>query len=438
MILWRRKSLQVIYSIVIVSILLSSLQSRSVVRKIITNEEKSDTSSPDDDMSFIQGFLSGDLSLGAGGQLDLTSIEETLLQKDKDNGELIRNKEEKVSFTAKDGINLVSRRANSHSRTEDERNLFGAEEENKSLDADVPKGENEHSNRDLIPQDNSDGSEKEKLTESVNPWESNQQIVSYGRENKMDMDTSVSLRDDIKAKDRSLFIPFNPVSLEYIEAKYESLVVLLPSLIDEAREVIIEDVATKNMIGYSFVFAYIIGASFDTIGLTLLTKQSMWDAIVQLVTNKEYFGFVWAFWWYCFGYAGPWMFPTTFSSTGGVTNLRCSSEDYFQLFLDHDLTLNIQSFTEKSPAENIILTSRLSRDFNLRLACVVNKRGDHREAAKVSQTFQSLLYLVSLHGQLDTRELPETGYHDLAILDAELENAWGEIILLTDQAMNIQ
>ena len=48
-----------------------------------------------------------------------------------------------------------------------------------------------------------------------------------------------------------------------------------------------EDVATKNMIGYSFVFAYIIGASFDTIGLTLLTKQSMWDAdaIVQLPGN---------------------------------------------------------------------------------------------------------------------------------------------------------
>ena len=63
------------------------------------------------------------------------------------------------------------------------------------------------------------------------------------------------------------------------------MVVLLPSLIDEVREVIIEDVATKNMIGYSFVFAYIIGASFETIGLTLLTKQSMWDAIVQLPGN---------------------------------------------------------------------------------------------------------------------------------------------------------
>ena len=107
------------------------------------------------------------------------------------------------------------------------------------------------------------------------------------------------------------------------------------------------------------------------------------------------------------------LIPRTFSSTGGVINLRCSSEDYFQLLLyhDYDLTLNIRSFTEKSLAENIFLTSRLSRDFILRLACFVIKRGDHREAAKVSHTFQSLLFLVSLHGQLDTREIPETAPH---------------------------
>ena len=78
-----------------------------------------------------------------------------------------------------------------------------------------------------------------------------------------------------------------------------------------------------------------------------MEEVSLGQTIVSITTNHKSLGFIWFIWWYAFGYAAPWLFPATFN--GGDPNLVCSSADFFSLFNDYDLTLNVQSFTEKSP-----------------------------------------------------------------------------------------
>ena len=238
------------------------------------------------------------------------------------------------------------------------------------------------------------------------------------------------------ALDRQLLIPFTPVDIDFVEAKYQSLIHGLPLLIDEARDVIRQDIATKNMMGYTIAGSFFIGAFLETVGGTLLDPKikSFGDVIVQLITNKELSGFYIFLWGYAFGYAGPWLFPTIFN--GGDPNLKCSSADFFQLMNDHDLTLDIQSFTELSVGANVILVEKVSRDFNSRLGCIVNKRGDYKEAALAAQAFETLIFLTSLHGQLSDIPPPDPTPRDIVLLDSELLNLWAEIILITDQVMN--
>ena len=165
------------------------------------------------------------------------------------------------------------------------------------------------------------------------------------------------------AQDRQLLMTFNPVDINevFVEARYQNLVQELPSLIDEAREVIIQDIVTKNMLGYTIAGSFIIGAFLDTVGLTLLEIDSFGQVILNLITDKFWPGVYIFFWVYAFAYGGPWYFAAIFN--GGDPNLKCSSADYFQLLNDHDLTLNIQSFTQLSPAESLILTEKVGRDF---------------------------------------------------------------------------
>ena len=163
------------------------------------------------------------------------------------------------------------------------------------------------------------------------------------------------------AQDRQLLIPFNPVDEAFVEAKYQSLVQEIPGLIDEARVVIIQEIATKNMLGYTIAGSFVIGAFLDTVGLTLLELDSLSQLINKLISDKFWPGIFIFFWFYAFGYGGPWYFPAIFNA--GDPNLKCSSADYFQLLNDYDLTLNIQSFTQLSPAESLILTEKVGRDF---------------------------------------------------------------------------
>jgi len=236
------------------------------------------------------------------------------------------------------------------------------------------------------------------------------------------------------ARDRQLLIPFTPVNLDFVEAKYQSLIQELPLLIDEAREVISQDIATKNMMGYTIAASFFIGAFLDTVGVTLLELGSFGELILELVTGKFWPGLYVLFWGYAFGYSGPWLFPTVFN--GGDPNLKCSSADYFQLLNDHDLTLNIQSFTELSSGASVILVEKVSRDFNAKLSCIVNQRSNYKEAALAAQAFESMIFLTSLHGQLsDVPPLDQTT-RDISLLDSELLNLWAEIVLITDQVYN--
>ena len=236
------------------------------------------------------------------------------------------------------------------------------------------------------------------------------------------------------ALDRQLLIPFTPVDIDFVEAKYQSLIQGLPLLIDEAREVIRQDIATKNMMGYTIAGSFFIGAFLETVGGTLMEFKSFGALIQALVSSTEWPGiYIWL-WGYAFGYAGPWLFPAIFN--GGDPNLKCSSADFFQLLNDHDLTLDIQSFTELSPGANVILVEKVSRDFNSRLGCIVYKRSDYKEAALAAQAFESMIFLTSLHGQLSDIPPPDPTPRDIALLDSELLNLWAEIILITDQVRN--
>ena len=81
----------------------------------------------------------------------------------------------------------------------------------------------------------------------------------------------------------------------------------------------------------------------------------------------------------------------------------------------------------------MLLRERLTRDFNLRLGCILQHADKYKEAFEVSYAFQSMMFLVNLHNQLDTRLKPLPSLNDLQLLDRELEYLWDEIILLTEQ-----
>ena len=233
------------------------------------------------------------------------------------------------------------------------------------------------------------------------------------------------------ARDRQFLVPFNPVDTAFVEAKYQDLIQTIPRLIDEARDVIIQDIATQNMMGYTIAGSFFLGAFLDTVGLTLLELKSFGELILKLISDKFWPGLYMFFWWYSFGYAGPWLFPSIFS--GGDPNLRCSSADFFQLLNDHDLTLDVQSFTELSTGASVILVQKVTRDFNSKLSCILTKRGDYKEAALVAQAFESMIFLTSLHSSLSNIPPPFSTARDIALLDSELLNLWAEIILITDQ-----
>ena len=232
------------------------------------------------------------------------------------------------------------------------------------------------------------------------------------------------------AQDRRLLIPFSVIDVDFVEAKYQSIIIELTKQIDEARDAIIKDIVTKNMLGYTMIVAYMFGMVFDIVGFALLEYKSLGETIEKFLTEKETFGLFNWFGWYAFGFAGPWFFPAVFN--GGDPNLECSSSDYLELLGKHDLTLDIHSFTELSDIQATILTERFQRDYNRRLGCIINMKSSYKEASRVFKSIQSLSFLVHLHNEIQGSNIPE-GPTDVLDLDLELEFMWGDIILLTDQ-----
>ena len=233
-------------------------------------------------------------------------------------------------------------------------------------------------------------------------------------------------------------IPLHQVNLDFIEAKYHRLMLELPSLIDDARDVIVEDTATRNMMGYTIAFSYFLGSTLEILGFTLMLRRSLQDSAASLASRREYYGYVWYTGWYGAGDASPWFFPDIFT-TGGDPHIACSGADYRQLLEEFHLGTNIQSFSVRSFAEKVITIERLQRDFNERLGCIlVHVNRDYKEADQVSASFQSMLRLLQLYEDLQTLQThTHPNPQDLGVLDQELDNVWEEIVSLTEEGFGI-
>ena len=132
------------------------------------------------------------------------------------------------------------------------------------------------------------------------------------------------------------------------------------------------------------------------------------------------------------------MFPNTFLPGIFVPNKLVdfpvsSSAHYFAFLADYELTLNIQSFTEKTPAESLILVGRLRRDFNTRLGTIVSKKEKNREAYLVHQTFTEMLTLVTYYSEVSPG--PPAALQDIQLLDAELDLVWREMRELVEETL---
>jgi len=227
------------------------------------------------------------------------------------------------------------------------------------------------------------------------------------------------------AQDRQLVVTFSDLSQDSIEDMFQQIVFTLPNMIDQTREVIVEDIATENMLGYTLALSYFVGAFFDTIGELLISERFLTDVI----SDKEFVALQGWLWFYAIGFAGPWLFPSTFS--GGDPNLACSSVDYFSTLAESDLSLNIATITSRSQGEMAVLTARLSRDFNSKLGCIVHKKGKYKQAAQVSSEFEKMLGLINFYHLLSS---PVPVEADLLVIDQELGNLWVQIPLLVEEA----
>ena len=402
-----------------------------------------------DEFTFIRSFLSSNPHDMPPTLLDDGSVLEEI--DNEDHGGNRRNEESSSNLEHIDMSRSYGRGVRAHERNDGPQRhpLHSANVKNISIGIDVDafmsaflskhaKEEKPHVLQDLNQTSSEETDHKKDIhdADGIDDW-TVRNASTYGRDSNdkflFSKGNQVVLTP---AQDRQLLIPFNPVDRAFVEAKYQSIITDLPSVIDNARSVIIRDKAIKNMLGYTIAGSYILGAFLDTVGVALLEKSGFGPALVGIVTDKADAGLIWYLWWYAFGYGGPWYFPNIFS--GGDPNLQCSSEEFFQLISDHGLTLNIQSFTAAAPGAAAVLRERLARDFNSRLGCIVHKRGDYKEAAAVSQLFEMMLFLTDLHVQLDTGPLPRIGAADISTLDAELMNIWAEIIVLTDQVIAIQ
>jgi len=235
-------------------------------------------------------------------------------------------------------------------------------------------------------------------------------------------------RDGSFAEDRLFAMSLSDLSVHAIEEIFEVSLHKLPKDIDKARDSIIEDIATKNMLGYTIATAYFLGAALDTVGDFFVNERSLAD----LVTDQGLWFTLGWLWLYAAGFAAPWLFPSTFN--GGDPNLQCSSEDFLALLAESKLSTDVKSITTRSKGEMIIFTERLRIYFKSRLSCIVNKKHKYAEAKFIHGTFERLLDLISLHHELTYKDHDHHHHnhhhHDLDVVDAELLRIWDNMSVL--------
>ena len=216
----------------------------------------------------------------------------------------------------------------------------------------------------------------------------------------------------------------------FLETKYSQLMQSLPSLIDRARAVITQADATRNMLGYTLVAGFITGAVLDSLALIMLNPHSLAHAVTLIVTDKYYQGVLHWVWWYAFGFSGPAMFPSIFLGSGDPT-LALSSRDYFSLVATHNLTTNIRTFTDLSPAKAKLRIQNVKRDFSVTFRPLISRRG-YVEAELVKETFNQMLSLVSYHSQYSPGP-PALSERDSQLLDDELSLLWSDLTVVEEE-----
>ena len=117
----------------------------------------------------------------------------------------------------------------------------------------------------------------------------------------------------------------NISKLQHLEDKYQDILELLPKQIEEARDVIVKDIVTKNMLGYVVFFGFFLGFILDVIGELLMNYKGFSEA----VQDTEYFVLFVALLFNSLG-NGASHLSTVFNA--GDPNLQCSSEDFYTMF----------------------------------------------------------------------------------------------------------
>jgi len=286
------------------------------------------------------------------------------------------------------------------------------------LNAVEEKDNSEALARSELVEDGRAGRVVESLIENILPVVNNTRKLS-----RIYIDVSEAATEDTPAQDRQLAMSLTGPSLDFIEDIFQQMVLDLTNHIDRSREVIVEDIASNNMLGYTIVLTFVSGAALDNVRYFLVMEKSL----AEIMTDKGFWFFLGYLWFYAVGFSGPWMFPATFN-TGGDPNLLCSSVDFFSMMADSELNLNIKSISSRSKREMLILSERLRTDFNSRLGCIVHKKGDYKEAEQVYSEFKRLLGIINLHHQLTVPD--QNQEEDIGVLDQELRRLWDFIPIM--------
>ena len=229
-----------------------------------------------------------------------------------------------------------------------------------------------------------------------------------------------------KIENRKFTSPFNYHNLEILEEKYQSIIENLPKQIDVARDAIIEDIVTENLLGYLVFIGFFLGFVLDVTGVLLMNYKSL----SQAVKDTEYFVFFIALLFNSLG-NGASHLSTVFNA--GDPNLKCSSQDFIDVVHGNSQVWDLHHLSNLSEIHAAIVIERFQRDFNRRLECILLKKSKYKEAMVVFNSFRSLLKIVNLHKKLaNTASTPEVN-NDLEHFDNELEEVWREIIDLTEQ-----
>jgi len=243
------------------------------------------------------------------------------------------------------------------------------------------------------------------------------------RDSRIELDTE---KNNFRkfAEERQFIVSGGEFSVTDIQEVFKMSVETLPLLIDNAKEIIVEDIAKGNMLGYSVAASYFTGAALDTIATFLIDERFITDVF----TNPELIFLLGWLWFYAAGFAGPWLFPSTFS--GGDPYLECDSRDYFPVLQESGFDLNLDSINSKSYSEVLIMAERFKVNFNKKLSCITNKRSGFKEANIVNAMFSKILNLIYVQQSLVGAPItPDDGRS----LDNELRNIWTSIPSMVEE-----